>query len=80
MKHEDQKYYEELHSLFGHPGFKYLIKDITEYRKHLEESWPSLDTADEFFQAKGGMYALNYLLSYEEATRANYDMLLRMDK
>lgn len=76
----DEEYYDALFTMFASDGWRLFQEHQQKIFNGLEKSWDALDTVEHFYEAKGRLRELRYMLAFEEEHRMAYDTLRMTDE
>lgn len=65
MTDADRQYFEQMESLFAHPGYKTLVTNITEWQDAISKQWRSLKPENLAFE-QGRYDGLNQIATFED--------------
>ena len=75
---ETEQYYNKYFDLFGTPGWKQLIEELTQNALVINSVEATKD-ANDLYLRKGQLNVLAYLINFETTTNNNYDELTKSD-
>jgi len=74
MTPEENKAFQNLFELFEHPGWKVFENEVAVVQNNFRYSMAELDDNNKFRETKGYINGLNYILSFPEIVRSQYEM------
>ena len=75
---ETEQYYNKYFDLFGTPGWKQLIEELTQNALVINSVEATKD-ANDLYLRKGQLNVLAYLINFETTTNTNYQELVSDD-